>query len=88
MGITSLSPSFSVLLYLCMRFFGISSCRVTEPERPCVQLIPYLLSKDIIEKLLEMAFASEHQFVAYNIFAIISRVFWTSLPSGISIVKE
>ena len=56
--------------------------RQSEPERPCVQLIPYLLSKDVIEQMLQMAFASEDQYIAYNIFAILSRIFWTSLPSG------
>lgn len=50
-------------------------------------MIPYLLSKDIVEKFLAIAFASEDQYIAYNVFAVLSRVFWTSLPSGKSIIN-
>lgn len=71
---------------LCVLCLFSSSYSVTEPERPCVQLIPYLLSKDIMEKFLAIAFASEDQYLAYNVFAILSRVFWTSLPSGRNII--
>lgn len=72
---------------LCVCYSLSSSSSVSEPERPCVQLIPYLLSKDIVEKFLAIAFASEDQYIAYNVFAVLSRVFWTSLPSGKSIIN-
>lgn len=44
-------------------------------------MVPYLLTGPVIEKLLKLAFETEDQFVAYNVFAVISRIFWTSLPT-------
>lgn len=67
---------------MCMNMIYVFIDRESEPERACLQLIPYLLSEEVIEKLLSIAFAAEDQYIAYNIFAILSRVFWTSLPSG------
>ena len=47
-----------------------------------MQLLPYLLSASVIERFLHIAFNAEDQYVAYNVFAVLSRVFWTKLPSG------
>ena len=55
--------------------------RTSEPERSCVQLVPYLLTGPVIERILKLAFEAKDQFVAYNAFAVISRIFWTSLPT-------
>ena len=84
----SLFPLFNVLLFMCMHRRYSLIYRESEPERACLQLIPYLLSEQVIEKLLSIAFAAEDQYIAYNIFAILSRVFWTSLPSGSSFNKQ
>lgn len=35
----------------------------------------------MVERLLKIAFETDDQFVAYNVFAVISRIFWTSLPT-------
>lgn len=53
----------------------------SEPERSCVQLVPYLLTAPVAERLLAIAFAATEPSVAYNVFAVLSRVFWTSLPT-------
>ena len=47
-----------------------------------MQLLPYLLSASVIERFLQIAFNAEDQYVAYNVFAVLSRVFWTNLPIG------
>ena len=40
------------------------------------------MSASVIERFLQIAFNAEDQYVAYNVFAVLSRVFWTKLPSG------
>lgn len=40
------------------------------------------MSASVIERFLHIAFNAEDQYVAYNVFAVLSRVFWTKLPSG------
>lgn len=67
---------------LCVRDHHHVDRSQAEPERATVQLLPYLLSTSVVEKLLQIAFNAEDQYVAYNVFAILSRVFWTKLPSG------
>ena len=47
-----------------------------------MQLVPYLLTAPVAERLLAIAFAATEPIVAYNVFAVLSRVFWTKLPSG------
>ena len=46
-----------------------------------MQLVPYLLTAPVAERLLSIAFAASEQSVAYNVFAVLSRMFWTSLPT-------
>ena len=40
------------------------------------------MSASVIERFLQIAFNAEDQYVAYNVFAVLSRVFWTKRPSG------
>lgn len=46
-----------------------------------MQLVPYLLTAPVAERLLSIAFAATEPSVAYNVFAVLSRMFWTSLPT-------
>lgn len=54
----------------------------TEAPRAAGTLIPYLLSRDTAERLLKIGLEAEDAFVGANAFAVLSRVFWTKLPSG------
>ena len=54
----------------------------TEAPRAAGTLIPYLLSSATAERLLKIGFEATVPFVGGNTFAVLSRVFWTKLPSG------
>lgn len=54
----------------------------TEAPRAAGTLIPYLLSGATAERLLKIGFEATDPFVGGNTFAVLSRVFWTKLPSG------